>query len=177
MLNPTSSPLTLLTAECAGGRGAGIPEGAPGGRLTAAPVPVGGRAAGAAVAGADEPAVGGRGAPGAAGDAVAPGEEGADGTDGPPEGSVGSLMVGDDVGLGGRLMRTVSFFGCTFEASGGLGGTEPPGVMGLLSAIVVAYWGEARIGPGRCQILTLPGNENRPELTTHPARFEKCESD
>jgi len=47
-------------------------------------------------------------------------------------------MVGDDAGLGGRLMRTVSFFGCTFEASGGLGGIPPPGVMGLLSAIVVA---------------------------------------
>ena len=30
---------------------------------------------------------------------------------GPPGGSVGSLMVGAAVGLGGKLMRTVSFFG------------------------------------------------------------------
>ena len=108
------------------------PDGAPGGRVTAAPVPVGGRTAGAALAaGADGAAVGGRGA-------ATPGAEGADGDAGPPAGSVGSLMVGDDAGLGGRLMRTVSFFGCTFEASGGLGGIPPPGVMGLLSAIVVA---------------------------------------
>jgi hypothetical protein len=32
-------------------------------------------------------------------------------------------MVGDAVGLGGKLMRTVSFFGCTLEASTGLGAT------------------------------------------------------
>jgi hypothetical protein len=30
---------------------------------------------------------------------------------GPPGGNVGSLMVGAAVGLGGRLMRTVSFLG------------------------------------------------------------------
>ena len=30
---------------------------------------------------------------------------------GPPGGSVGSLMVGAAVGLGGKLMRTVSFLG------------------------------------------------------------------
>jgi hypothetical protein len=30
---------------------------------------------------------------------------------GPPGGSVGNLMVGADVGLGGKLIRTVSFFG------------------------------------------------------------------
>jgi hypothetical protein len=38
-------------------------------------------------------------------------------------GSDGSLIVGAAVGLGGRAMRTVSFFGCTFAASGGFGGT------------------------------------------------------
>jgi hypothetical protein len=32
-------------------------------------------------------------------------------------------MVGAAVGLGGKAMRTVSFFGCTFAASAGLGGT------------------------------------------------------
>jgi hypothetical protein len=30
---------------------------------------------------------------------------------GAPAASVGSLIVGADVGLGGKLMRTVSFFG------------------------------------------------------------------
>jgi hypothetical protein len=30
---------------------------------------------------------------------------------GPPGGNVGSLMVGAAVGLGGKLMRTVSFLG------------------------------------------------------------------
>ena len=32
---------------------------------------------------------------------------------GPPGGSVGNLMVGAAVGFGGKLMRTVSFLGCT----------------------------------------------------------------
>jgi hypothetical protein len=41
---------------------------------------------------------------------------------GAPGASVGNLIVGADVGLGGKLMRTVSFFGWTFEASAGLGG-------------------------------------------------------
>jgi hypothetical protein len=54
---------------------------------------------------------------------------------GAPGASVGSLIVGADVGFGGRLMRTVSFFGWTFEASAGLGGRPPPGDVGILSAI------------------------------------------
>jgi hypothetical protein len=45
-------------------------------------------------------------------------------------------MVGAAEGLGGRLMRTVSFLGCTLEASG-LGGTAPPGKLGMFSAINV----------------------------------------
>jgi hypothetical protein len=52
-----------------------------------------------------------------------------------PGARVGSLMVGADVGLGGRLMRTVSFLGWTFEASAGFGGSAPPGDVGKLSAI------------------------------------------
>ena len=50
-------------------------------------------------------------------------------------GREGSLMVGAEVGLGGRAMRTVSFFGCTLAASAGLGGREPMGASGLFSAI------------------------------------------
>ncbi len=39
----------------------------------------------------------------------------------------GILMVGAEVGFGGRLIRTVSFFGCIFAASAGLGGKESAG--------------------------------------------------
>jgi hypothetical protein len=46
------------------------------------------------------------------------------------------LIVGAEVGLGGKLMRTVSFFGWTLAASAGLGGIEPPpGGVGTLSGI------------------------------------------
>jgi hypothetical protein len=54
-----------------------------------------------------------------------------------PGARVGSLIVGAEVGLGGRLMRTVSFLGWTFEASAGLGGSAPPGDVGLMSAITL----------------------------------------
>src|ERR1700684_1610449 len=93
-------------------------RGADGAAMGAAPVR---RGAGAGVPGAGEGAAvaSGAGAP-----AV-----------GPPGGKVGNLMVGAAEGLGGRLMRTVSFLGWTFEPSGGLGGAAPPGKLGLLSAI------------------------------------------
>jgi hypothetical protein len=48
----------------------------------------------------------------------------------PPGGKVGNLIVA--VGFGGKLMRTVSFLGCTLEASAGFGGTAPPGGFGLI---------------------------------------------
>lgn len=44
---------------------------------------------------------------------------------------VGNLMVGAVVGLGGKLMRTVSFLGCTLAASAGRGGTAPCGIFGI----------------------------------------------
>jgi hypothetical protein len=47
---------------------------------------------------------------------------------------VGSLIVGAADGLGGRLMRTVSFFGCTLPVSF-FGGTAPVGMLGTFSAI------------------------------------------
>ena len=53
-----------------------------------------------------------------------------------PGASVGSLIVGADVGLGGKLIRTVSFLGWTLEASAGRGGNAPPGVVGVFSAII-----------------------------------------
>ena len=46
------------------------------------------------------------------------------------------LTVGAAVGLGGKAMRTVSFFvGCTLAASPGLGGRPPAGTVGLISDI------------------------------------------
>jgi hypothetical protein len=44
-------------------------------------------------------------------------------------------MVGAAVGFGGKLIRTVSFFGWTLAASAGFGGTEPVGVLGVSSGI------------------------------------------
>ncbi len=53
---------------------------------------------------------------------------------GPLGGKVGNLIVAEAVGFGGKLMRTVSFFGCTLAASAGLGG-RPLGKLGF-SAII-----------------------------------------
>lgn len=52
----------------------------------------------------------------------------------PAGGTLGNRIVGEAVGFGGKVMRTVSFFGWTL-ASAGLGGTAPPGVFGMFSAI------------------------------------------
>lgn len=54
---------------------------------------------------------------------------------GPPGGRVGSLIVGAAEGLGGKLIRTVSFFGWTFPVSF-FGGTAPVGILGMFSAII-----------------------------------------
>lgn len=108
---PLSKPL-ICGAD--GARGAGAGRGAAAGAGAAGAAFAVGAAAGAA------PAVG---AAAAAVEAV-----GATGA--------GILMVGEAVGLGGKLMRTVSFFGCTLEASAGFGGTAPPGGgVGTFSAI------------------------------------------
>ncbi len=53
---------------------------------------------------------------------------------GPPGGKVGNLMVGAAEGFGGKLMRTVSFFGCTLPVSF-FGGIAPAGLLGMFSAI------------------------------------------
>lgn len=91
MARPLSSPLRAGTGRGATGRCAG--RGAePVAATGAAPV--------------REAVAGAAGVGGGAGmwDAGTP-------ADGPPGGSVGNLMVGAAEGLGGRLMRTVSFFG------------------------------------------------------------------
>jgi hypothetical protein len=55
---------------------------------------------------------------------------------GPPGGKVGSLIVGAADGFGGKLIRTVSFFGWTFPVSF-FGGTAPAGPPGIFSAIAL----------------------------------------
>ena len=57
---------------------------------------------------------------------------------GPPGGKVGNFIVGAAEGFGGRLMRTVSFLGCTLPVSF-LGGTAPAGTLGMLSAINLSF--------------------------------------
>jgi hypothetical protein len=85
--------------------------------------------------------VGGRTAGGVDDGTETPGVAPAVGTAVPPvAGMVGSLIVAVEVGLGGRLIRTVSFFGWTLAASDGLGGGGGgggvlPGTFGVLSAI------------------------------------------
>ena len=97
MANPLSRPLTLVGAEARAGAGAAAVFCAAG--AEAARCRLGaeeGRGAGAA--GAADVTAGA-----ATGAALAP--------VGPPGGSVGNLIVGAAEGLGGRLMRTVSFLG------------------------------------------------------------------
>ncbi len=111
---PLSNPLTV--AVMATGRFAATtpvaPDGAAaavagrdggGGEATRVPVAPGGGGNGAFGAAPG----GGGGAPGGRGGAAAPDAAEA----GPPAGKVGNLIVGAAVGFGGKLIRTVSFFG------------------------------------------------------------------
>src|SRR5580658_9690104 len=141
MANPLSSPVKPEKAGAETGRGAGAGAGL---AVVAGPPTFAGAAAGGAgAAGAFE----GAGMTTAATATGAAAElEGA----GAPGASVGSLMVGAEVGLGGKLMRTVSFFGWTFEASAGFGGTAPPGV-GMLSAISFLLFLQRRVAFHQCQ--------------------------
>jgi len=115
--SPLSSPLTDATAMDGRGMGAGR-DGA------AAAVGRGAGVGGAGVGACAAPA-------GAATGALAIGAAAA----GAAGAGAGILIVGAAVGLGGKLIRTVSFFGCTFAASVGRGGTAPEGVLGMFSAI------------------------------------------
>ena len=64
---------------------------------------------------------------------------------------MGSLIVGAADGLGGKLIRTVSFFGWTFPVSF-FGGTAPLGTLGIFSAITLTFT-QATVGPPGCQML------------------------
>src|SRR5579862_7848977 len=107
----TAAPMakTLSTIPIAGAEGMGRGMGA--GRAGALGAGAAGRAAGPAGAAAAGTAGAGLPATGAAGAGVAAATA---------EG-VGILMVGAAVGLGGKLIRTVSFLGCTLGDSEGFG--------------------------------------------------------
>src|SRR5438132_14322021 len=87
----------------------------------------------------------------------------------PPVPGVGILIVGAAVGLGGKLMRTVSFLGCTLAASAGLGGT-PAGGFGVGSAIHVVC-AQPRIRTKACQMV-IPKKTGRHE--TCAGQDEEC---
>ncbi len=95
------------------GAGTGLPVGAP-------------AALGAGVGGAGTGVRAAAGADATEGAAAAAAADGA---------GAGILIVGAAVGFGGKLIRTVSFLGCTLAASVGRGGTAPDGVFGTFSAI------------------------------------------
>ena len=133
---PVSRLLIRRTGATAVRRGAVV--GATAGRGEGIPVEVGGRVAapGTGVA----PLVGGRGAAGAA--AATPTDEEAAGAGAgalaPPAGAEGNRIVGEADGFGGKLIRTVSFFGWTLAASAGFGGgAGPPVGVGVFSAITM----------------------------------------
>jgi hypothetical protein len=112
---PLSTMLIVGAATIGRGTGAGRGTAAGAGAAGRTALPALVAAVGAAAAGA--PAATGAAGAGVAA-ATAEGE--------------GILIVGAAVGLGGRLIRTVSFLGCTLADSEGLGGT---GTFGAFSAI------------------------------------------
>jgi hypothetical protein len=79
---------------------------------------------------------------------------------GPPGGKVGNLMVGAAEGLGGKLIRTVSFLGWTFPVSF-LGGTAPMGAFGILGMFglfsAINYLKQTKIDEQECQSLSRAG--------------------
>ena len=75
-----------------------------------------------------------RGAAGAAAGAAAEGADDMGTPVGPPGGSVGNLIVGAAEGFGGKLMRTVSFLGCTLPVDFFIG-SAPCGAPGILEGI------------------------------------------
>ena len=126
---------TMLTPANEGiGRGAG-------GRAGAAGAATAGRPAEAAATGAGAEV--GAPATGAAGAGVAAATAEGDGI----------LIVGAAVGLGGKLMRTVSFFGCTLADSEGFGGRAPEGTLGVFSAIYLDLLAQTMFHATRCQML------------------------
>jgi hypothetical protein len=150
MARPISNPLTPRRTGAGAIAGRAIPDAVAGAAAIAglgAELVAGAAVAGRAVGGPAGAAVAGRGEAGGGPGVAVAGAPGA-----PVAGSEGSLMVAV-AGLGGRLIRTVSFFGCTFAGSGGFGGTAPAGILGLLSAIVNCQLMHTKIASAECQTL------------------------
>jgi nucleoid-associated protein YgaU len=145
MAKPLSNPVNPEKADAAAGRGTG----AGAALAVVAGAAFAGAAATATAAGAADAGLGAAGAAATATGAAAALEGG-----GAPGAKVGNLMVGAEVGLGGKLMRTVSFLGWTFEASAGLGGKAPPGV-GMLSAISFLLLLQPKVAVRQCQTRIL----------------------
>ncbi len=140
MARPVSSgprPGRAAAIGAAAARGAGAAAAAVG-RAAATGAAAVARGAGAGAAAADGAVTAGAGPPA-----------------GPPGGKVGSLMVGAAEGLGGRLIRTVSFFGWTFPVSF-LGGSAPLGTLGIFSAIKVQFRLKTKVALRQCQTLNPP---------------------
>jgi hypothetical protein len=156
MARPLSNPVKPENTGAATGRGAGAGAAL---AVVAGPPVLAGAAATAAAAGAADA---GLGAAGAAATATATGAAALEGG-GAPGANVGNLIVGAEVGLGGKLMRTVSFFGWTFEASAGFGGSAPPGV-GILSAISFLLCLQPKVPVHRCQTRISISNQPWPHL-------------
>jgi hypothetical protein len=78
----------------------------------------------------------------------------------------GIFMVGAAVGFGGKLIRTVSFFGCTLADSEGLGGTGTGVFSAIKSSQLLA---QTRIHTERCQMhIPRPkGTRNSRRPTAH----------
>jgi hypothetical protein len=128
----------LMDGAAAIGRGIGVGRAAVvGAAVEGLPAAVGAAVTGAAL-------VTGTPATGAAGAGVAAATAAGDGI----------LMVGAAVGFGGKLIRTVSFFGCTLADSEGLGGT---GTFGVFSAIYdyIECWLNLGFVPRRVNWLLL----------------------
>ena len=109
MAKPVSNPLTRLPAPTGAG-GAGLTAEAGAGREPTGGAEVAGRGAAATVLAEATGGRGGGGAPTEVGGGTTPAPVATGG--GPPGGRVGSLIVAvAEDGLGGKLMRTVSFLG------------------------------------------------------------------
>ena len=119
-------------------------------------------AAGRAAAGAVD-ALAGAGAPAAVPALAATGAAGAGVAAATADGE-GILMVGAAVGFGGKLIRTVSFFGCTLADSEGFGGTGTGTGLSAINSLLL--FSQRKIRVVRCQML-IPERKSRSRPIEH----------
>ncbi len=136
---------TGRATEVPGALAGAVPDGGDGGRGTWAVDAAAGAEAGRAAVGAAPP--------------------GAAAADAPVGGNEGSLIVGAAVGFGGSAIRTVSFFGCTLAASGGIGES------GVGSAINLSVR-ETRVGEKQSQTVNPRGEQIPNPKNQSPNKFQ-----